>query len=85
MVNAAVLLVVDTSRSSSLQPHEFLSTEARRVSDHDNLIFLPKPYEIATLLPLLANASANHPPIRQTPPIGVTGPKNFNSLFRTKA
>lgn len=28
--------------------------------------------------PLLPNANATHPPMRQTPPSGVTGPMNLN-------
>ena len=30
------------------------------------------------IFPLLANAKAAHPPIRHSPPSGVTGPRNLN-------
>lgn len=35
-------------------------------------------------LPLVPNASANQPPIKHTPPRGVTGPKTFPNLCPSK-
>lgn len=35
--------------------------------------------------PLLPKASASHPPIKHTPPSGVTGPRNLSSGLSTRA
>lgn len=48
-------------------------------------VLSPLPYHDKTTLPLDPKAKANQPPIKHNPPMGVTGPKNFKSLFKTKA
>lgn len=48
-------------------------------------VLSPLPYHDKTTLPLDPKAKANQPPIKHSPPMGVTGPKNFKSLFKTKA
>lgn len=48
-------------------------------------VLSPPPYHDKTTLPLDPKAKANQPPIKHNPPMGVTGPKIFKSLFKTKA
>lgn len=48
-------------------------------------VLSPLPYHDKTTLPLDPKAKANQPPIKHSPPMGVTGPKNFKSLFKTRA
>lgn len=48
-------------------------------------VLSPLPYHDKITLPLDPKAKANQPPIKHNPPMGVTGPKNFKSLFKTKA